>query len=90
MVKTNFVDNLLKVNFSRTLFFCCKGIESLTQTQTLNPCILANQWFRPLILKTMDAIRLSNLSKKYPRLTLSDCKDLVCGKNSIPLSNFPS
>ena len=24
----------------------------------------------------MDAIRLSNLSKKYPRLTLSGCKDL--------------
>ena len=40
----------------------------------------------------MNAVRLSNLSMKYQRFTLSGCKDIgitqfVCGKNSIPIDS---
>ena len=49
----------------------------MPQTQTLYiPSILATQWFRQLIFQTMNAVRLSNLSMKYQRLTLSGCKDI--------------
>ena len=45
-------------------------IEFFHKLKLYNPCIFATQWFRPLILQTMNAIRLSNLSIKYPRHAL--------------------
>ena len=52
-----------------------KELNFFHKLKLYNPCIFATQWFRPLILQTMNAIRLSNLSIKYPRLALWDCKD---------------
>ena len=75
----NFIYYLLHWFGGRILLFYWKKfherIEFFHKLKLYNPCIFATQWFRPLILQTMNAIRLSNLSIKYPRLALWDCKD---------------
>ena len=44
-----------------------------------NPYIAATQCRRPLIFQTMNSAKSNNLSLKYKRFTLSDCKDIGIG-----------